>query len=143
VHVITVTRKTTAEPWAIWELWADVPNRTRWDESLERVTLEGAFRSGATGTVELKGQPERKFEVLHCEPPHAYIDRFFLPMGGRMDWAHTIREVDDGCEVTFDVNVIGLTSPLLGLILKRTLWRELPPTVDKLIRLAERKGTVG
>jgi hypothetical protein len=138
MHVITVTRKTTAEPQAIWELWADVPNRTRWDESLEHATLEGPFRSGATGTVKLKGQPERKFEVLHCEPPQAYTDRFFLPMGGKMDWAHTIREVDHEREVTFDVSVTGPTSPLLGLVLRRILRRELPPTVDRLIGRAER-----
>lgn len=141
MHVITVTRKTTAEPQAIWELWADVPNRTRWDESLEHIRLEGPFQSGATGTVKLKGQPERKFEVLHCEPLQAYTDRFFLPTGGKMDWAHTIREVDHEREVTFDVSVIGPTSPLLGLVLRKILRRELPPTVDKLIGLAERTGS--
>jgi polyketide cyclase/dehydrase/lipid transport protein len=137
MHLITVTRKTTAEPQAIWELWADAPNRTRWDQSLEYATLEGPFRSGATGTVKLKGQPERKFQVLRCEPPQAYTDRFFLPMGGKMDWSHTIREVDHERQVTFDVSVIGPTSPLLGLVLRRILRRELPPTVERLICLAE------
>jgi hypothetical protein len=33
-HVLTVSRTTTASPEAIWELWADVANRTRWDEGL-------------------------------------------------------------------------------------------------------------
>jgi hypothetical protein len=28
---------------------ADVPNRTRWDDALERITLEGPFQSGAAG----------------------------------------------------------------------------------------------
>lgn len=32
----------SATPEAIWRLWADVPNRTRWDDALERITLEGA-----------------------------------------------------------------------------------------------------
>jgi hypothetical protein len=41
VHVITVTRRTTAMPEAVWELWADVPNRTRWDHSLEDISVEG------------------------------------------------------------------------------------------------------
>jgi hypothetical protein len=138
MHVITVTRRTTAKPEAIWRLWADVPNRTCWDDSLERITLQGPFQSGAAGTVKLRGQPERKFEVVDTVPPQTYTDRFLLPLGGKMDWAHTISEVDGVRAVTFDVSVTGPTSPILAPVLKRILRRELPVTVEKLIALAER-----
>jgi uncharacterized protein YndB with AHSA1/START domain len=138
MHVITVTRQTTAKPEAIWRLWADVPNRPRWDESPERITLQGPFQPGAAGTVKLRGQPERKFEVVDTVPPQTYTDRFFLPLGGKMDWAHTISEVDGVRAVTFDVSVTGPTSPILAPVLKRILRRELPVTVEKLIALAER-----
>jgi hypothetical protein len=107
VHIITVTRRTTATPEAIWRLWADVPNRTRWDDALERITLEGPFQCGADGVVKLRGQPERRFEVVDTVPPKAYTDRFFLPLGGKMDWAHIISEVDGERAVTFDVRVSG------------------------------------
>jgi len=140
VHIITVTRRTTATPEAIWRLWADVPNRTRWDDALERITLEGPFQCGADGVVKLRGQPERRFEVVDTVPPKAYTDRFFLPLGGKMDWAHIISEVDGERAVTFDVRVSGPTSPILAPVLRRILRRELPPTVDKLIALAERTG---
>ena len=140
MHVITVTRRTAATPEAIWGLWADVPNRTRWDDALERITLEGRFQSGAVGIVKLRGQPERRFEVVQCVPPRAYTDRFFLPLGAKIDWAHTISEADGEHAVTFDVSVTGPTSPLLAPVLRRILRRELPPTVDKLIALAERTG---
>jgi hypothetical protein len=64
MHVVTVTRGTAATPEAIWRLWAEVPNRTRWDDALERITLEGPFQSAAAGIVKLRGQPERRFEVV-------------------------------------------------------------------------------
>jgi hypothetical protein len=115
-----------------------VPNRTRWDDSLERITVEGPFQSGAAGIVKLRGQPERKFEVVQCMPPHAYTDRFFLPLGGKMDWAHTISEVDGERAVTFDISVTGPTSPILAPVMRRILRRELPVTLDKLIALTER-----
>jgi uncharacterized protein YndB with AHSA1/START domain len=137
MHVISVTRRTSARPEDIWALWADVPNRTRWDDSLERATIDGPFRSGATGVVSLKGQPERRFEVVRCVPPSAYTDRFFLPMAGKMDWNHSIKEVEGEQEVTFDVSVAGPMSLILGLIIRRILQRELPPTVDRLVALAE------
>jgi hypothetical protein len=137
MHLITVTRKTSAQREAIWKLWADVPNRTRWDDALEYARIDGPFARGAPGSAKLKDQPERRFEVVNCVPLQSYTDRFFLPLAGRMEWAHSIREVDGGREVTFDVSVTGPTSPILGLILKRILRRELPQTVDKLIVLAE------
>jgi siroheme synthase (precorrin-2 oxidase/ferrochelatase) len=55
-----------------------------------------------------------------------------------MDWAHTISEADGDHAVTFDISVTGPTSPILAPVLRRILRRELPPTVDKLIALAER-----
>jgi hypothetical protein len=43
VAVIEVKRETTATREQIWELWADVPNRTRWDRDLEYAKLDGRF----------------------------------------------------------------------------------------------------
>jgi hypothetical protein len=38
-----------------------------------------------------------------CEPLEGYTDRFFLPLSGKMDWPHTIRETGGGREVTFEI----------------------------------------
>jgi hypothetical protein len=57
-----------------------------------------------------------------------------------MDWAHTISEADGERAVTFDVSVTGPTSPILAPVLRRILRRELPPTLDKLMALAEQTG---
>jgi hypothetical protein len=92
VAVIEVKRQTTAIREQIWELWADVPNRTRWDRDLEYAKLDGPLRTGSTGEVKLKGQPSRKFLITHCEPLEGYTDRFFLPFYSKMDLHHTIRE---------------------------------------------------
>lgn len=138
MHIITVTRKTTAKPEAIWELWAKVPERTRWDDSLERAQLDGPFQLGMVGVVKLKEQPERPFEILDCVPLQKYTDRFFLPLGGKMGWVHTITEVEGGHEVTFDVSVRGPTSFILEPLMKKILDRELPLTVDQLVAIAEK-----
>jgi hypothetical protein len=45
-HVLTVSRPTTASPQAIWDLWADVANRTRWDDGLEAARIDGPFHQG-------------------------------------------------------------------------------------------------
>lgn len=135
--VIEVRRETAAPREQIWELWADVPDRTRWDEGLEWARLDGPFREGSTGEVKLEGQPAREFLITSCEPMEGYTDRFFLPLGGKMDWRHSIRETEGGREVAFEVEVSGPTALVLTPVMKGILREELPPTVDKLVSLAE------
>lgn len=137
MKVITVTRTTTATPEDVWELFADIPGRPRWDEALE--SISGSFELGGRGRVKLKGQPERAWEIIECVHLQRYTDRFFLPLGGRMDWVHRIEATDDGCEVTFDISVGGPTTLILRPIMRAILSKELPPTVDKLVALAERR----
>ena len=137
VPVVEVTRETTATREQVWELWANVPNRTRWDEDLEYARLDGPFRKGSTGEVKLKGQPARKFLITHCEPLEGYTDRFFLPLYGKMDWHHTMRETKGGREVTFRIEVSGPSALILAPIMKNILHDDLPPAVDKLVSLAE------
>ena len=134
VPVIEVTRKTTATREQVWELWADVPDRTRWDADLEYARLDGPFKAGSTGEVKLEGQPAREFLIIYCEPLEGYTDRFFLPLYGKMDWHHTIRETEGGREVRFKIEVSGPSA----LIMRDILQDDLPPTVEKLISLAER-----
>jgi hypothetical protein len=137
-HVATVTRTTTASPEAIWNLWADVPNRTRWDSGLVWARIDGPFQQGATGEVRLKDQPTRRFEVVDSRPPRRYTDRFFLPMGTSMDWHHSIDELDDNRrQVTFRVEVTGPTALILAPIAKNILGDELPQTIDRLTAIAE------
>ena len=137
VAVIEVKRETTATREQIWELWADVPNRTRWDRDLEYAKLDGPFRTGSTGEVKLKGQPSRKFLITHCEPLEGYTDRFFLPFYGKMDWHHRIRETAGGREVAFRIEVSGPAALILAPIMRNILRDGLPPSVDMLVSLAE------
>ena len=137
-HVLTVSRTTTASPEAIWNLWADVANRTRWDEGLEGARIDGPFQQGASGEVKLRDQPPRRFEVIECQPMRRYTDRFFLPMGTTMDWHHSVEERGHSQrQVTFQVVANGPTSLVLAPVLRRILQGELPQTVDNLINLAE------
>ena len=137
VAVIEVKRETTATREQIWELWSDVPNQTRWDRDLEYAILDGPFRTGSTGEVKFKGQPPRKFLITYCEPLEGYTDRFFLPFYGKMDWHHTIEEIGGGREVAFRIEVSGPAALILAPIMRDILRDGLPPTLDKLVSLAE------
>jgi len=137
IPIIQVTRTTTATREQVWALWADVPNRTRWDAALEYARLDGPFQTGASGEVKLKGQPVIPFIITDCAPLERYTDQFLLPLYGKMDWHHKLRETEHGLEVTFEVEVSGPTALVLAPIMRNILRDELPSTVDQLIALAE------
>lgn len=137
-HLITVRRTTTAPAATVWELWSAVPQRTRWDPSLEWATLDGPFQAGSRGTLKIHDQPAREFEIVEATPNRSYTDRYFLPLGARMDWEHTITDTGpDRREVVFTVTLKGPTSVVLAPILTGILNNELPTAVDQLIHLSE------
>jgi hypothetical protein len=62
-------------------------------------------------------------------------------MGTRMDWHHSIDELEhDRRQVTFRVEVTGPTALILAPIAKHILDDELPQTVDRLAMIAEGAG---
>lgn len=72
------------------------------------------------------------------EPLEGYTNRFYLPLSGKMDWHHTIRETEGGREVTFEVEVSGPSASILDPIMRDILHDDPPPTVEKLVSLADR-----
>ena len=138
LQIIQMTRKTTATREQIWELWENVPDRTRWDGGLEYIRINGPFEAGTTGVVKLKdfGDPTA-FQITYIEPLTANSERYFLPFFTHMDWHHIINETPDGLEITFTVEVSGPTALVLAPILSNLLQEELPQTVEKLISTAE------
>ncbi len=75
--------------------------------------------------------------ITDCKPLEGYTDRSFLPLYGKMDWHHTMRDTKDGLQVTFRIEVTGPSALILAPVLKQILEDELPPAVDDLIALAE------
>lgn len=137
MHIITVSEQTSASAEAIWELFADVNKRRLWDDSIKDITIDGPFKKGMTGTITLNGQPKRAFTILEAQPTGLYIDRFHLPLGAYMDWVHSVTDNGPDRTITFDVSVHGITAPMLGVIMKMILKKELPVAVQKLAAVAQ------
>jgi hypothetical protein len=137
MHVVTVTRRTTAKPEVIWRLWADVPNRTRWDDALERITLQGPFQSGRRWNREVAGSTRAQVQGVGHRAA-AGVHGPVFPASWRQDGlgAHHQRGGRRAC-CDVDISITGPTSPLLAPVLKSILRRELPSTLSKLIALAE------
>jgi hypothetical protein len=137
MKIFSHTATTSATAQAIWPLFADVHLRKQWDDAIDTISIDAPFGVGATGTIQLKGQPPRKFVILDAKEPFTYTDRFLLPLKGKMDWKHTIIDDGDSRSISFDIAVHGPTTFLLGPIMKLVLKKELPATIHKLAQIAE------
>ena len=59
---------TIATRQAIYALWADPGQWSRWDPQIERVTMSGPVRVGARGKLKGTGGPESTIEIIAMEP---------------------------------------------------------------------------
>ena len=123
----------------LWEFW-DFDKRNSWDSSLDWVEADGKFELGQTGLIKLKEQPPRKFEIIEFEVNKLYTDRFYLPLGGKMDWRHTLEETENGIKIKWNVTVNGPSALMLLPIMKIILNEELPGTINKYIEIAEKNN---
>lgn len=89
------TIETAASPQALWRLYADVATWPRWDEAFERVTLDGAFAPGTTGTMTVRGQDPLPFRLVDVEPEVRFVDETTMP-DGVIRFAHSIEARPDG-----------------------------------------------
>ena len=137
IEVEQISHNATLEQ--LWELW-DFDNRKEWDSSLDQVEADGAFELGQTGLLKLKEQPPRKFEIVEFEVNKLYTDRFYLPLGGKMDWRHTLEETGNGIKAKWNVTVNGPSALMLLPIMKIILKEELPETVKKFVEIAEKNN---
>ena len=78
--------------------------------------------------------------LIEVDGPYRYTDRFLLPAGTHIDFAHRVRPTATGSEVTFVVTMRGPTSLPVSLFVGPMLEKELPAVVEKLVSIAESDG---
>jgi Polyketide cyclase / dehydrase and lipid transport len=66
-------------PEAIWELYEDVSTWPRWDAQAERITRDGPFAAGTTGTMKFVGQEPLDYRLTKVVPKREFVDE--TPVG--------------------------------------------------------------
>ena len=132
-----VSHKTRATKNRIWELWADVPNWSDWDNDVESSELFGEFKAGTRGIMKPAGGPKAKFLMIECQHLKSFTDRSFLPLC-KMDFIHTMIQTKEGLVITHKVVMTGLLTYLFSKVIGSKIKSGLPVAVENLIQLAEK-----
>jgi Polyketide cyclase / dehydrase and lipid transport len=66
-------------PEAIWALYEDVSTWPSWDAQAEKITRDGPFAAGTTGTMKFIGQQPLAYRLAKVDPMHEFVDE--TPVG--------------------------------------------------------------
>ncbi|MDQ1708753.1 MAG: hypothetical protein QOG49_138 [Frankiaceae bacterium] len=130
------TESTTATAAQIWALYADPTRWPEWDEGLTRVSIDGPFAAGTTGTIKPTGGPTFRYVLAEVTPLRSFADVTRLPLAG-LRFTHEITPTAAGHDVTQRVDFEGPLGWLFAKMMGRSLTVDMPETMRRLLRRAE------
>lgn len=123
----------------VWDLWADVNNRHKWDLDSEYCKLEGPFKVGAKFILKpLKG-PLVQIEIVEVRKNHKFTDRTRF-WGAIMDGIHEIEETKEGLRLKTTMQVSGPLSFVWRKLVAEGIVKTLPDQTEALVTLARREN---
>ncbi len=51
----------------VWAYYENIEKRYDWEEDLKKITLNGEFKTGSCGMMELEGMPPNGISVYTCQ----------------------------------------------------------------------------
>ena len=131
-----MTLGTSASRQAVYALWADPAQWSRWDPQIERVTMSGPVRVGARGKLKGTNGPESNIVITAMEPGIRFAYAATGP-GLRIAFDRTF-EAGEATRFTHSVSMTGAAAGFLAGRLGRRFQAGLPIAMQRLKALAER-----
>lgn len=120
----------------IFALYANVNGWSSWDPDVKTSSIEGAFVSGANGTLEPSKGPKAKIAFTEVVPNRSFTVKSRLPLCD-MYFEHELSDSPGNTKVLHRVVFNGPLSPLFGRLIGSQIRKGLPNTLQGLKRVAE------
>ena len=132
----TVEADVTAE--AVWALYEDVTTWPSWDDQAERITREGPFATGTTGTMTFAGQEPLSYRLTKVEPLREFVDE--TPAGPLLvRVSHRLEPLQPGrVRITHEAQVQGPADEAREI--GGMITADFPDTMAALVRLAKERS---
>lgn len=77
----------------VWEYYADINKWYIWEEDLKDIKLNGEFKTGSKGMMELENMPPLEYILTSVEENKEFWDKTDIPLGS-IHFGHEIFEED-------------------------------------------------
>ena len=123
---------------AVWALYEDVTTWPSWDDQAERITRDGPFAPGTTGTMRFTGQDPLSYRLTKVEPLREFVDE--TPAGPLLvRVSHRLEPLQPGrVRITHEAEVQGPADEAREV--GATLTADFPETMAALVRLAKERS---
>ena len=138
-YTYTHTVETDVAPEAIWALYEDVTTWPSWDAQAEKITRDGPFQAGTTGTMKFVDQDPLSYRLAKVEPLREFVDE--TPAGPLLvRVSHLLEPVAAGrLRMTYSAEIEGPeeTAQQVGPM----ITADFPETMASLVALAKERSS--
>ena len=65
----------------VWSYYENIEKWYDWEEDLKNITLNGGFKTGSCGIMELEGMPPMEYQLTLVKPFEEFWDKTATPFG--------------------------------------------------------------
>lgn len=133
------TVETDVTPEAIWALYEDVTTWPSWDAQAEKITRDGSFQAGTTGTMKFVGQDPLAYRLAKVEPLREFVDE--TPAGPLLvRVSHLLEPVAAGrLRITYSAEIEGPEEAAQQI--GPMITADFPETMASLVALAKERSS--
>jgi len=129
--------ETSAAPGVLWRLWADIAGWPRWNDGIEKITIDGPFAVGTTFTMTPPGDEPIRMRLTEIVPGELFTDE----MDGGDFAVRTIHRLEPATggrtRITYRTEITGPAAGHIGPQLGPAITADFPQVLAALARLAE------
>ena len=114
---------TSADPEAVWALWADPGRWPEWNEQLHSAELRGPLEPGTEAVIKYKRGGRMVLELVAVEPGRRLAYEARLPLA-RFGHEHRVEPSGSGSELTHRAYLRGPLSAPFSVLFGRRRMRE-------------------
>jgi|SRR6187401_166210 hypothetical protein len=138
-YTYTHSVETDVRPEVIWALYEDVTTWPSWDAQAERITRDGPFQAGTTGTMKFAGQDPLDYRLRKVEPLREFVDE--TPVGPLVvRVSHLLEPLSDGrTRLTYSAEIEGPQDEAQQV--GPMITADFPETIASLIAVAKERSS--
>ena len=120
----------------IWQLWTDVENWKKWDDSVEYSKISGTFENGTHGILKPVNAPKSTFRLKDVVVNRSFTSQSKLPFC-TIDFIHEIVDENNCVKITHCIKIHGALTFIFKNVIGKNAAKSLPNAVSKLVEMTK------